>query len=270
MRIINKNYSLSSNINANIVLISDIHYYSKGDIKHLNKVLDNIKKTNPKFICIPGDIIDEINIKDEVDFITWLNKLSKISTVFISLGNHEYYKDKYNKKFEKPFNFIKKLKNIKNLYLLDNENKTVDNINFIGLTLPIEYYFKETSREIDFSKYLKGLKIEKDKYNILLCHSPINLCNKKVLENSGIDLVLCGHMHGGITPRFLRMFMKNRGFISPTKTIFPKNAYGHIKIDKTDIMITSGITVVSHINKFRILKDIFSSEIVTLTLNKKI
>ena len=50
MRIINKYYNLIGNINTSIVLISDIHYYNKNIIKHLNKILENIKKIKPNYI----------------------------------------------------------------------------------------------------------------------------------------------------------------------------------------------------------------------------
>ena len=65
MKIINKNYNIKGSINTNIVLISDIHYYNKKDLIHLNKVFDNIKKIKPDFICIPGDLTDESNVYDE-------------------------------------------------------------------------------------------------------------------------------------------------------------------------------------------------------------
>ena len=91
MKIQNKTYNIKSNINKKIVLISDIHYSSKKDIKNLNIVLDRIKKINPDYICIPGDTIDKSEIKDSVQFINWLKKLTKISKVIVSIGNHEFY-----------------------------------------------------------------------------------------------------------------------------------------------------------------------------------
>jgi len=91
MKIINKNYNIKGSINTNIVLISDIHYYNKKDLIHLNKVLDNIKKIKPDFICIPGDLTDESNVYDEKYLVEWLNKLANISKVILTLGNHELY-----------------------------------------------------------------------------------------------------------------------------------------------------------------------------------
>ena len=53
----------------------------------------------------------------------------------------------------------------------------------------------------------------------------------KYLKKLNVNLVLCGHTHGGLVPRFLRVFMKHNGFISPDKKLFPKKVYGKLKID---------------------------------------
>lgn len=266
MKIINKTYNINSKLNKTICLISDLHYCSKKDIDRLNYVLDNIKKLKPNYICIPGDIIHKSQVTNEDLFIKWLKKLSKISKVIISIGNHEFYIKGRKKVYELNKCFFEKVSNIDNLYLLDNKNIVIDNINFIGITIPIEYYFKKDKLN-NFEILLDKLSISKKHYNILLCHSPINICNKHVLESRNIDLILCGHMHGGIVPKFLRFIFKTNGIISPNKRLFPKNAYGHFKICNTNIVITSGIKVIPH-NQ---LTKLFSPEVVkiNLTFNKK-
>ena len=80
----------------------------------------------------------------------------------------------------------------------------------------------------------------------------MSITNKTNLKN--IDLVLCGHMHGGLMPRFLRKIFKNSGIINPSKRLFPKNVYGKLSKEDSTIIITSGITIVSHLNSFRFLK----------------
>ena len=262
-KIINKTYNINSNLNKKIVLISDIHYSTKKDIKILNCVLDNIKKIKPNYICIPGDITDKSKITDEELFIEWLKKLSIICKVIVSIGNHEYYVNKSKKEFNLNKEFFYKISKIKNLYLLDNKNNIIDNINFIGLTLPIELYFDESKKLNEFNKHLKKVKIYKNYYNILLCHSPVNVCNSNNLND--IDLVLCGHMHGGLVPNFVRKTLKNTGFINPNFVLFPKNVYGYIKRKNTNIIITSGIKVLN----IKLLNKLFKPEIVNVNLTNK-
>lgn len=262
MKIINKIYNIKSNINKKIVLISDIHYENKKDLKRLNSILDNIREINPDYICIPGDITNTSQIQDEEELVNWLKNLSSITKVIISIGNHEFYINKYKKTYGLNKKLLTKISNIKNIYLLDNDNTIIDDINFIGVTIPAEYYDKEEY----FYTWIKNIKTNKKHYNVLLCHSPHNIYNFNELENKNINLVLCGHMHGGVVFNFLRPIFKNRGLISPTKKLFPQNAYGHIKTLKLDILITSGIRVLP----FKLLNKLFKPEIVKINLTKNI
>ena len=264
-RIIKKNYDVEAKLNKKIVILSDIHYYSKKDIKKLNKVLKKLEFIKPNYICIPGDLIDEAKINDKELLLEWLTKLSKICKVIISVGNHELF---ITKKHIPTFNtgLIEQIKNIDNIIYLDNEIYNDSNINFIGITLPIDYYYKYNEDSEYFIKYFneKFNKID-NKYNILLCHSPISIANKEVIDKlkigKKINLVLSGHMHGGITPNWLKKLLKGRGLISPRRKILEKNCYGLNKINNTNFVISSGITVASHINSFRFLDIFFSSEI---------
>ena len=257
MKLQDKIYNIKSYLNKKIVLISDIHYSSKKDIKNLNIVLDKIKILNPDYICIPGDIINKAEIKDSVLLINWLKKLSKICKVIVSIGNHEFYISKTKKKFGLNKDFFRKISYIDNLYLLDNRNIVIDNINFIGLTIPIECYNKKK-----FYKCLTNINTSNKYYNVLLCHSPEYICNEKLLKKLNVDLILCGHMHGGIVPKLLRPLFKTRGLISPSKKLFPKNVYGNLKIGKTNIIITLGLKILP----YELLNKLFIKEIVQINL----
>lgn len=264
MKIVNKNYNISNELNKNIVLISDIHYYDKTDLKLLNKVLSKIKQLKPDYICIPGDITDESYIKDELEFIGWLKDLSKITKVIVSIGNHEYYIDKSKDIYGLNKNLFEKISKIDNLYLLDNTNLVIDDINFIGVNLPVKQYKEKNIDSLD--NYFKNLKTYKTKYNILLCHSPFNICDEDFLNKYNFNLILCGHTHGGAVPRLLRFIFKNNGLISPKKKLFPKKVYGLFKYRNTNIIITSGIRVISEIMGLRCFNNIFASEIVKIEI----
>ena len=128
----------------------------------------------------------------------------------------------------------------------------------MGITIPIKYYFEKKIDKQELKDTFNELKVKKGKYNILLCHSPIDICTSEYLKDSNIDLVLCGHMHGGVLPNFLRKVVKNGGIITPERKPFPKNCYGYIKVSNTEVIISSGITVI------RPLRNIFVSEIVKI------
>lgn len=264
-KIINKVYNVSNDLNKKIILIADIHYYSKKDIILLDRVYENIKKICPNYICVSGDVIDKSSVDDIEYLLEFLKKLSDICKVILVLGNHEYYIDKNKNIFGLNNDYLNKLHKINNLYLLQNTNKVIDNINFIGLDLTINHYVQEKESVEDFKKYIKYIKIEESTYNILLCHSPENLCKNEIIDKLNISLALCGHMHGGAVPTLLRCIFNNRGLISPNRRLFPKYAYGNIKKEKKNIIITSGVKVMSE-SHFKQLRFLFTPEIVEINL----
>ena len=247
--------------NKKIFLISDLHIGIGFNIKKLDKIKKEIEKEIPNYICIPGDIIDNTNIiKDKEDIvINFLKDISTNTKVIISLGNHDVcrlIRDKKGKRWEydKRDDFFNKIRNIKNVYLLENEIYTDKDICFIGLSLSYEYY-KTTGESINvLEKELNALnvKIDKNKYNVLLCHSPHRLTNERIIKTKimkDIDLILSGHMHNGMVHPIMELIWKgNKGIITPTKELFPKAKVtrGRIKLNDKNLIISGGITKLSN------------------------
>ena len=196
------NYEIKSIIDKKIVLISDIHYYSRHDLSKLESIYNKIKTLSPNYICIAGDFIDEAKVLEDDLFVFFLKKLSKIGKVIISLGNHDITIKGKEKTYFYNDELFNKIKRIRNIYLLDNETKVIDDICFIGLNLGFNYYYKDGENSNDFINQFNTIKkINDKKYNVLLCHSPLIVTQKDVIEKlKNIDLVLCGHTHGGMTP----------------------------------------------------------------------
>ena len=259
--------------NKRIVVLSDIHYYSRKNIKKLNKVLSKTETFKPDFICMPGDIFDEKYIYDEGLFCDWLEKLGNICPVIMSIGNHELYDNVYNDhRINKDV--YDKVRKVKNVYVLDNELVKIDGINFIGLSYTYEYYdvFNEHNKDY-LIKYINNkIDFNPKGYTVLLSHSPIELIKEEVFNNLKcsryVDLVVSGHTHGGITPNILKKVMRGYGFFSPTHghRLVCKKSYGKYKIDKTNFVISSGIMKLSHRNKFRCLNFLFSPEITIIDI----
>lgn len=266
------NYKINNNLNKKIVLLSDIHYYSRKDLTKLERIYDKVKELNPDYICIAGDFIDEAKVLDEDLFIFFLKKLSKISKVIISLGNHDLIIRGKEKEYFYNENIFDKIKHIRNVYLLDNDIKVIDNIRFIGLNLGFDYYYRDDEDINDFLRIYKQLKNINDKYyNVLLCHSPLTVSKGEVINNlKYIDLVLCGHTHGGMTPTVLQKYLKNRILVSPNKRrFFINDGYGYITKKNIDIIVSSGTTKLSHASKLSNLDFLFKPEIVLIELKKE-
>lgn len=265
----------TKNIDKRIVLLTDIHYNNKKERVYLDKVLAVLKKMEYDYLCISGDLLDRSRVGDEELLLDWLKELAKLSKVIISIGNHELTNDRKEHTYDFDDSLYRKINRLKNIRVLDNKDYVDGSIRFIGVTLPVDFYYKYRENNNYFMRFVnnKFPAEYKDKYNILLCHSPKSITDIKTFEATkllgNIQLVLCGHMHAGVTPYFMRRILNGRGLIGPFKQLFPKNAYGHLSLKKTDIIISSGITTASNCNRFSFVDPLFMREITVIDLKKE-
>lgn len=231
-----------------ILHISDIHYSGIKNMKRLNFLYEKLSKYKVDYICITGDLIDSNNIiENSINYsfiLGWLKKLTNISKVLISLGNHDIF-TRIGKDLKKLYNkqFWNDVRNIDNIYLLDNESYRDDSVYVFGYTQSFNYYYKKKDedknimlKEID--KY-NVTKVPNNKLKICLMHSPICLQYKDIEDRLNCyDLILSGHMHNGMIPPIIdELFDNNIGLIAPNKKLFPKTARG--------ILIKDNITIIS-------------------------
>ena len=251
---VHKDIIYNGKITKDITLIhlADIHFNKETKDKKLDKIKEEIYKNNPDYVLITGDTIDESSVlKDKIKIkklLIFLTDIATHSKVIISLGNHDIFKmDDYK--------FFKNLNGLKNIFVLNNESYVDEYIYISGFTLPTQYYYnisKEESKELliehlkKYKKLTSNLPVFLPK--ISLIHSPTKLTDKDVLTIlKEYDLLLSGHTHNGMVPKFLsKIFKKNQGIIAPNKRLFPEVARGKIEINmfnkKITIIITGGIT----------------------------
>lgn len=241
MKIKQVNDNICNKYNKKICLIADIHFYY--DIKEsiFDQIINNIKKNKPDYICISGDITDRYEIVEDKmmeKLYKFLADLGKITKVFLILGNHDLT--------IKQTILETNLRKVKNVTLLE-EKIIIGDLCFQAYNQSKETYQNESSYCNQVIKEINAqLNIDKTKYNILLAHNPIYLVKDKVFDNSKIkdcDLILSGHNHDGI---ITFLMPKNTSLISPKKKLFLKNGRGRIVKNKTNIIITGGITKLSN------------------------
>ena len=205
------------------MLLTDLH---NRDIT--KKLLRIVNEENPNLIVMSGDMINE-----KVDgFDNFFNLCEKIKdkTIYYVFGNHEE-----NMSNEKQTEFITKLKEKTNVILLNNDKIELDdNFTIYGFSHQVKYYLASTKEKID-SRYIEEKigKIDKNKFNLLISHDPLLY---DLYNEYGFDVVLSGHMHGGIINiPFIG------GLLSPDFTFFPKYYKGINKIRNTNIVISRGL-----------------------------
>ena len=166
-----------------IVQISDIHIGGLIDAEFIAKIIKRINILKPDLVVITGDLVD-IALDKAQEALQEFTKLeSKYGTFFI-VGNHEY--------FHKIEDIIQKVKSL-GIRVLENENVYIgedeEGFNLAGVY--DEFGYRVEMYEPDIYKAMQGR--DKSSPTILLAHQP------KFVEQvqSGVDLMLSGHTHGG-------------------------------------------------------------------------
>ncbi|MBR1376298.1 MAG: metallophosphoesterase [Bacilli bacterium] len=244
--------------NLKICLIADIHFCHNYKIKKFDKIITNIKKNNPNYICIVGDIIDTSDVDEDMDMkylYNFITNLASITKVIIALGNHDisHYVTKKEITYRYPKKMVENFKKISNVIFLDNEQYIENDICFIGYTQGFNSNHHETGFEkevaLEVSNITKNLK--DTNYNILLSHNPLYVGRHEVyscIKNFNlINIVLSGHTHNGLLPTFIKT---NKVLISPMKNFFVSNARGHFKIANADVIVNGGIIKFSKTSGF--------------------
>ena len=223
-----------------IVQISDLHNRSFGIDNSI--LLEKIDKLKPDIVCITGDLIDGAN-EDFSIALKLIDELSRKYQVYHIIGNHEQ-KVMFNKYKDLYKEYFKQL-NTKNIINLENEMVKIERdskcINIYGLVIPYKYYpylFNRNykNKSLDFNKYdvEKRLgKIDNREYNISLVHTPFFFDG---YSKWGADLVLAGHVHGGI----IRLPIKG-GLLSPNREFFPKYDLGEYNMGKSTMILSKGL-----------------------------
>ena len=231
-----------------IAHISDIHFNTHTKKTMLDKMRAYLLAMKPDYLMITGDTVDVpriTNNKEKIkELVTFLTETAKKTKILISIGNHDVMTDE-------SFRFFRELDQLDNIYVLDNKSYQDENIYVAGFTLSNDYYYNITGSEskellIEYFDNHHNIinNLPKNLPKVALIHSPIKLADDEVLAKlKEYDLILCGHMHNGLVPRWLYFIFKgNLGLIGPNNRFFPKIAKGKIEKYGLTIIINGAIT----------------------------
>ena len=239
--------------NTRIVHISDLHHRKMG--RDNCRIVQKVWKMHPDYIVITGDLVSR-NEKTIDDAVKFVKKLAKLCPVYLCPGNHE---------LDLPPDRLAQLRNgieaVGGKYLwnttacLEQPGKT-HKIYLSGAALSSRIYRGEDRKFRHLERYTaERLETELKKpkgCTILLAHNPLLL---DTYADWGADLVLSGHVHGGI----IRLPFLG-GILSPERRFFPKYSKGKYTKGKTKMYVSGGI------GKLRLWNP---PEIVCLTLHKQ-
>lgn len=249
MKFVTKTYVIHSDkVNddeISVVLLSDLHLaeYGEGNIE----LIQAIRSIQPNLIVSSGDIVTAKPNHDTKIAEEFLSTLAKEYPVYYAMGNHEerlkkredLYGDMFPCYVEKLIESgVKLLKNKKEVIKIGDTS-----ICIYGLGLPLSYY-KRMSRITLEKEVITEFLGEPDKkyFNLLLAHHPRY---GDSYFTWGADLILCGHVHGGV------MRLGNQACISPDLSIFPRYGYGRFDRGNQCMIVSGGLG--EHSIPFRIM-----------------
>lgn len=202
-----------------IVHISDLHNAEFGNGQ--KDLIDKIEAQDADIIVIIGDMIDSrrTDVDKAVELITGLG--NKIPVYYVT-GNHESRVREYNELESKLIE--------NGVTVLKNESVKIEKdssfIKVIGVDDPS---FGMSANDI----FHTVSELKTDGYDVLLSHRP------ELFETyceSGAELVLCGHAHGGqVRIPFIG------GIVAPNQGIFPEYTAGSYKSGSTEMIVSRGL-----------------------------
>jgi ser/thr protein phosphatase family protein len=212
------------------IFISDLHDKQFG--KDNEKLIEAIEECKPDFIVIGGDMMVTKGLVDLKPSLLFCEKISKKYKVYYANGNHELRMK--NEKYGDLYSVLNKAVKEMGIYRLEDSCEKIEEICIYGLDIDKKYYKKLDNAEFDNTYIEEKLgSVSKDKFNILLAHSPLFL---NAYAKWGADLVLSGHFHGGT----VRVW-KDIGLMTPQIHFFSDMVHGLKKKDATDLIISSGL-----------------------------
>lgn len=219
-----------------IVFLSDLHNkeYGTGN----RKLLDAIQEAGPDLILIGGDMLigkKGCSFAPALDFVL---KLPSICPVYYACGNHEQRMKEKAEEYGDVYRSYQKQLEECGVQFLENDSILLEEgeskIRIWGLELPLVTYTKFKQYQIaecDIEKCIK--KDASSAYEILLAHNPVYF---DVYKKWGADLVLSGHLHGGI----IRL-PGIGGVITPQAMLFPKYSGEMTTEGKQTIIVSRGL-----------------------------
>ena len=208
-----------------IVQLSDVHSAVFG--KDNAALVDAVIKAQPDIIAITGDLINNDNASgDDMGIATRLvRELVKLAPVYFVTGNHEWDSGRVRDLLTMFKEYgVTVLRN-------DYTRLTVGAASIVlaGVDDPNGPADMKTPEQL--ASELR--EREGAAFTVLLAHRNTSLIRYSRL---GLDLVLCGHAHGGM----IRVPFKG-GLVGPTMEFFPDYTAGVYNENGTTILVSRGI-----------------------------
>ena len=193
-----------------IVQVSDLHDRQFG--KEQEKLLSAIRDAKPDLIVITGDLFNRHRKSACKNAFAFIRGAVGIATIFFAEGNHECSLGETGERY------IETIRDI-GVHVLRDEYTDVGSVRIIGL------------RQYASPQQLSALT-EASRLNLVLAHRPELY---PIYADTGADVVLSGHAHGGQ----IRLF--GIPIFSPGQGIFPRFTSGIYQVGHSFLYVSRGL-----------------------------
>lgn len=239
------------------ILLSDLHNKSYG--KDHKRLIDKIDSISPDMVLVAGDMLTAVKGQAFEVTLSLMRQLSLRYKIYYGMGNHEHKMKLYPEHFGTIYDdFVAELSKL-GIVPLVNENTYLPEYNVAVCGAQIDRcYFKKFMKYPMDEQYLPKILGEprENACQILIAHTPQYFEEYAVW---GADLVVSGHVHGGI----MKLPILG-GVLSPNMTLFPKYDGGKFVRGKTTMILSRGLG--THTIPVRVFNP---GELVVVTLQPK-
>lgn len=243
-----------------VIVLSDLHNCCYG--KENEKLLRAVRREEPDVILIAGDMFTAK--KDEPTKIAedFVGQLPEIADTYYGNGNHEQRFKRNPKKYGEVYETYKEKLQKKGVCFLENEKQEIrwdgQDVGIYGLEIPQHCYKRMSDTELQIEEMEERLgRAESEKYQILIAHNPAFM---PVYLRWGADLIVSGHLHGGVV-----RIPGLGGVITPQLKLFPKYS-GELTMEGGQaVVVSKGIGM--HTMKVRLFNP---AEMIVLHIDKEV
>ena len=217
-----------------MVLLSDLHNKSFG--QNNEKLLKKIDSISPAGILVAGDMLTATKGKDFTPALSLMKQLASRYKIYYGMGNHEYRLKLYPEQYEGMYDGYMKGLAEAGIVPLVNENTYLPEYNLSVCGAEIDRcYYKRFRKQPMNEAYLPKIlgQPRKDACQLLIAHNPAYF---EEYAAWGADVVVSGHVHGGI----MRLPVLG-GVLSPNLTLFPKYDGGRFTKGCSTMILSRGL-----------------------------
>lgn len=225
----------------NLIFLSDLHNRVYGEKNE--PLLQAIRNEKPDLILIGGDMLvgkEDASYDIALDFTS---QLPEIAPVLYATGNHEQRMREKPEIYQAAYADYRQQLKDRGVLFLENGSCQIEAgtvlLEISGVELPSASYKKLKKLPIqasDIAEYLHkdSVSVTEDSvYRILLAHNPAYM---NAYKGWGADLILSGHLHGGV----MRL-PGIGGVITPQAFLFPKYSGEMTKEGEQTIIVSRGL-----------------------------